>query len=253
METGALAESAAGDVLDWDSAFFGCRVARARARRLTPSSAAELLAWCAAQRVDCLYFLADASDPVTIGLAETHAFRCVDIRVTLENHDFEQHAVPPPFDGVVREVRPADVPALKAIARTGFRVGRFHFDGRFAPGKADELYEVWIERSCSGYADGVLAAEHGADVLGFITCHLHADSTGQIGLTGMRDDAQGHGLGRVLVAGALRWFAARGATRARVVTQGRNRGALRVYQRCGFLVDSVELYYHRWFGSGPAA
>jgi len=244
---------APGELLDWDSDFFGRRIARARARTLTSGSISELLAWCAAQRVECLYFLADAADPVTIGLAEDHAFRCVDIRVTLENRDGRHHAVRPAFDGRIRDAGPEDVPALKAMARTGFRVGRFHFDGGFPRERADALYEVWIEKSCSGYADGVIVAEGGGEALGFITCHLHAEAGGQIGLVGLREDAQGRGLGRLLVIEALEWFAAHSARPVRVVTQGRNRGALRVYEQCGFLTDSVELYYHRWFATATPA
>jgi hypothetical protein len=32
-----------------------------------------------------------------------------------------------------------------------------------------------------------------------------------------------------------------------VVTQGRNSKAQRLYERCGFLTRSVQLWYHRWF------
>jgi len=33
----------------------------------------------------------------------------------------------------------------------------------------------------------------------------------------------------------------------RVVTQGRNRGALRLYELSGFMIDKIEVWYHRWF------
>lgn len=253
MDDRTSPDSPPADVLDWDSEFFGCRVARARTRTLTDAAVADLLGWCAAHRVECLYFLADCADPPTIRLAEDHGFRCVDVRVTLENREPGRHAAPPVFDGSIREVRPEDIAALKTIARTSFRVGRFHFDAEFSAERADALYETWVEKSCQGYADGVLVAEQRGEPVGFVTCHLHAGAMGQIGLAGMRADAQGHGLGRVLVIESLDWFTAKGAERVRVVTQGRNRGAMRVYQQCGFLVDSVELFYHRWFKPGRPA
>ena len=33
----------------------------------------------------------------------------------------------------------------------------------------------------------------------------------------------------------------------KVVTQGRNIAGQRLYQRCGFLTRSVELWYHKWY------
>ena len=46
---------------------------------------------------------------------------------------------------------------------------------------------------------------------------------------------------------ALAWFSESGVRDVQVVTQGRNRAALRLYQRCGFVIEAVELWYHRWF------
>ncbi len=40
--------------LDWDSDFFGVRIARVNASRLSEETVAPILAWCAAQAIDCL-------------------------------------------------------------------------------------------------------------------------------------------------------------------------------------------------------
>jgi dTDP-4-amino-4,6-dideoxy-D-galactose acyltransferase len=241
------------ELLEWDTAFFGRRIARVTATTVTADTMSELLFWCSAEHVECLYFLADSSDPMTIRLAEEHGFQCVDIRVTLERCPPSRDTDDVAFEGSVRAARPDDVIALRAIARTAFRGGRFHLDRRFAPDRADMLYEIWIEKSCLGGAEVVLVAERRRQAVGFLTCHVRGDATGQIGLVGTREDARGSGVGRAMVSEALRWFAARGAQRVRVVTQGRNRGALRLYERSGFLVDSVELYYHRWFTDDAGA
>ena len=58
---------------------------------------------------------------------------------------------------------------------------------------------------------------------------------------------QGRGLGQQLVTSALRAFRERGMRVATVVTQGRNIRSQRLYQKCGFVIRSVELWYHRWF------
>jgi RimJ/RimL family protein N-acetyltransferase len=45
----------------------------------------------------------------------------------------------------------------------------------------------------------------------------------------------------------MSWFAGQDIKTVHVVTQGRNTRAQRLYQRCGFVTRSMELWYHRWF------
>ena len=68
---------------EWDSQFFGRRIAEVLGRRLSPEQVPEVLAWCTQQAIDCLYFLADPDDAETVRMAEDSRFRLVDIRLTL--------------------------------------------------------------------------------------------------------------------------------------------------------------------------
>ena len=54
------------EVLAWDSEHFGCRIARAASRQVDLNSCKDLVAECQRNDIDCLYFLADASDQSTI-------------------------------------------------------------------------------------------------------------------------------------------------------------------------------------------
>jgi ribosomal protein S18 acetylase RimI-like enzyme len=56
-------------------------------------------------------------------------------------------------------------------------------------------------------------------------------------------------LGRQLIDSSLEYFRQNGVERATVVTQGRNVDSHRLYERCGFLTQSVQLWYHCWFRS----
>ncbi len=234
-----MAELAA--YLDWDSAFFRRRIARVLGNRLSDPQADEVLAWCATEKIDCLYFLSASDDAATIRVAETRGFGLVDIRLTLEWRGITPVAAPE-----VRSSRPEDVEPLKALARTNHRDTRFYYDGHFSQAECDALYETWIERSCNGYASVVLVAEREGQLAGYITCDLH-DSYGQIGLLGVGSAWQGQRIGPALINGALHWFGEHGIERVSVVTQGRNLRAQRVYQRSGFLSAQLELWYHRWF------
>jgi dTDP-4-amino-4,6-dideoxy-D-galactose acyltransferase len=231
--------------LDWDSNFFACRIARANRTRLDITGLNELLDWCAVNRIDCLYFLADPDDPQTVRLAERNQFQLTDIRVTLERPLSEVSLVP--SGAVARLARDEDINSLRLIAKKGHRDTRFYFDSHFDEAKCDLLYETWIEKSVQGFANAVLVAEVDRNPAGYITAHLREDGA-QIGLLGVAEGHRGAGIGSNLVQQFLSWAAGAGAKKAFVVTQGRNIRAQRLYQRCGFVTASAQLWYHRWFG-----
>ncbi|MBK8027344.1 MAG: GNAT family N-acetyltransferase [Chloroflexi bacterium] len=243
------------ELLPWDTEFFGRRIARVNTATVTPESLAQITTWCRDQAVECLYVLADPNDRETLRLLGAPIFRLVDMRVTFERKPpavaaADATALP---EGL-RPWREDDLPALRTMASRSYTDSRFYFDGHFPTQLCDAFYATWIERSCQGYADAVLVAEADDQAqrqpAAFITCHLHPakDATeGQIGLVGVAENARGRGLGGQVVAAALNWFAGQGCARVTVVTQGRNLAAQRLYQRNGFLTESIKLWYHGWF------
>ena len=142
--------------LEWDSEFFGRRIARVTASPFTAFEAGEVLAWARAERIDCLYLLVDAGDAVGIRSAEVAGFRLVDLRVTLGRPLRGGEALPAARPDAVRPSTPADVPALRRIARTSHRDSRFYADPRFPEALCDAFYQRWIERRCAEEASAVL-------------------------------------------------------------------------------------------------
>jgi|HubBroStandDraft_1064217.scaffolds.fasta_scaffold00236_4 dTDP-4-amino-4,6-dideoxy-D-galactose acyltransferase len=237
------------EYLDWDSRFFGLRIARLNESRLTSASVTCARSWCRENQIDCLYFLADSDCAETAALARANAFQLVDIRLTMERR--LDSAFGPV--SVVRPFQPADAARLRAIARVSHRDSRFYYDAQFARPRCDALYEAWIERSFAGWADAVLVAEWDGAPAGYISCHLAPSGVGSIGLFAVAQEHRRRGLGRQLVAAALGYFGQNGMNQATIVTQGRNVASQRIYQGCGFLTQSVQLWYHCWFGAEPAA
>jgi dTDP-4-amino-4,6-dideoxy-D-galactose acyltransferase len=229
--------------LNWDSEFFGRRIARANHKHLDDATLQELLRWCVANRIECLYFLADSDDSQTTHLAETNGFLLADVRMTFERTLREISIVPTSV--AVRPAQEEDLEPLRAIARTAHRDTRFYFDRRFERVKCDLLYETWIEKSFRGFAQSVLVAEVDQKPAGYITSHRRGDEA-QVGLMGVAERNRGIGLGSILVQHFLSLAMREGAERATVTTQARNVRAQRLYQRSGFVTSSCELWYHRW-------
>ncbi|MEO8397980.1 MAG: GNAT family N-acetyltransferase [Chloroflexota bacterium] len=227
--------------LPWDSDFFGRRIARVTVNQLNDQQADEVLAWCAAEQIECLYFLAEANDAETVRTAEKYGFAFVDIRYTVE-----RRAAFPEMPAGIRLSRPEDIPTLKAIARTKHRDSRFYYDGHFTQEECDRLYETWVERSAEGFSDAVIVAEREQQPVGYMTCHVQGE-VGHLDLLGVDDQWLGQGIGKDLVIGSVAWLGTRGVAYVELATQGRNIRAQRIFQRFGFISQGIQLWYHRWF------
>jgi dTDP-4-amino-4,6-dideoxy-D-galactose acyltransferase len=230
-------------LLPWDSSFFGRRIARVLGEHPSASELGGVVELARREGVDCLYYLIDPRAELTSQSATRAGFQLVDVRLTLEG--------PVPAAGVavpgVRSARPEDVPGLRAIASSSHRDSRFYADEHFPRERCDALYATWIQRSVEeGFADAVLVASEDDDVLGYVTCQKKEDGSGQIGLLAVAAQARGKGLGKKLLAAALRWLAEQNVKRVSVVTQGKNAAAQRLYQQSGLLTRDAMLWYHLW-------
>jgi ribosomal protein S18 acetylase RimI-like enzyme len=64
-------------------------------------------------------------------------------------------------------------------------------------------------------------------------------------------ESRGRGAGGRLLAAADGRATARGAARLSVVTQGHNVEALRIYEKHGFRIEGLNLFYHVWLDRVP--
>jgi GNAT superfamily N-acetyltransferase len=243
------APDATWNILDWDSEFFGFRIARAFAAPSAEALARTVEA-CARQQVRCLYFLTEAGDIATIRLLERQGFGFADVRLTLIQQS-PGAGLPAEFPGI-RRARAEDLPALQRTARISHHATRFYADPNFPHDRCDALYDAWITKSCNeGFADVVFVAETaGGAAGGYITCTMIQPDRGQIGLLAVAPEARGTGAGTRLIQQALSWAQSRGASSVITVTQGDNLSAVRAYERCGFVAERMHLWYHRWFDGG---
>jgi ribosomal protein S18 acetylase RimI-like enzyme len=207
---------------------------------MTPELIDQIDDWADQNDVSCLYFLADSADAPSAHAAESGGFRLMDVRVELR-----RSAEPQDVEGI-RAARGDDTEVLRAIARASHGITRFYADPGFPDERCDDFYDTWIRRSLEGWAQGVLVVEHEGRAAGYVSCHLD-DGNGSIGLIAVDEAVRGAGLGVTLARAAVGWCAEQGATSMSVVTQGRNVQALRTFERAGFRVDSLELWFHKWY------
>ncbi len=234
-------------LLEWDTQFFGRRIAQLTADQLDTTATAAALAWCSDQQIDGLYLLCDLADTPSIRQAELNGFQLMDLRHTLAWSGAGATISAVESTPGVRLAAAQDIDKLAAIARVSHHDSRFYADPQFSRDQCDALYATWIEQSCAGYADMVFVSGAVGAPQGYISCHRTAPSSGKIGLLAIDAAARGRGLAIQLIRAAQRWFIQHGLVDVTVVTQGRNVPAQRLYQRCGFVTRSQQLWYHAWF------
>lgn len=232
-------------LLDWDTAFWGMRIARLNASSLAHDSAARVKIICEKEKVCCLYFSADGSSAETLTLANNYGFKFVDVRTDLVCESISR---PKATDRGIRAATQGDLPLLKEIARSSHHDTRFFKDQNFDPKLAGDLYARWIERD---FEKNTLLVCDSFDSpgtpCGYISCEQTANGEGRIGLIAVEHSQRGKGLGLRLVDSSLKWFSESSISTVRVATQGTNVSALRMYERSGFVTAEVRLWFHRWF------
>jgi ribosomal protein S18 acetylase RimI-like enzyme len=242
----AAARTNVARFLEWDTQFFGVRIASLQAEEIGDEAWLAALESCRAQRVQCLYVL--AARPADERRAEQAGGRHTGLRLVLERPR-DAAALAPPAQGRIRLALEADLPGLRAIATRAHTDSRFYADSRFARERCDELYATWIEKSVRGWADAVFTSGPPGEPLGYLSWHARAEHS-ELGLVAVAAQARAQGLGRELVAAALERAAPRRQP-VQVVTQGGNEAAVALYRKCGFEPRGVQSWFHIWLEDRP--
>lgn len=242
--------------LDWESNHFQLEAAQLSPAELDESALAAALGQARADRVRLVVWPAAAGRDVSPTLLREFGGTLVDRKVTFGRLLTTPADAEPRAAEEIRVVPYAgrDVSdELFELALASGVYSRFKVDAHFAPEKFAAMYRVWIERSVSGeLADVVLVAHQAThangsepSLAGMITVS-QADSVASIGLIAVAPAARGSGVGSGLIEAAHRWMRTAGASDARVVTQGANLPACRLYERAGYRVVRELHYYHFW-------
>lgn len=232
--------------LDWDTKHFGINTGRVNTNKLNQNKMTDVLNWSKENKIKCLYFLADFNDSETAKLAEDNNFRFIDLRVTYKTNTTE---IPSHLKTNTKEIRAADkndLTELKRIASSSFYDSRFYFDTNFDKKKSGELYEIWVQKAFDNENSEVLVVDIKGKVAGFISISIDK-KIGDIGLIAIDENHRGKGFGGKLLNAALNWFNKKGAQEVEVVTQGRNLGSQKLYQKYGFRLADSKIWYHKWF------
>ena len=105
-----------------------------------------------------------------------------DVRVTYECGRVLIWSEPPPSRAVIRPLRESDLRTLPDIASRSHQQTRFYADPGFSREHCDEMYRLWVLKSCGGWADHVVVAEMDGQACGYMTIHIDGPQLGRLAL-----------------------------------------------------------------------
>lgn len=235
--------------LHWDSDFFGVNIGYISCRRLTKNIEANITKFVRKEKLNLLEYLCDCHDKESVLECEKNGYSFVDIRLTFERTISDNIQTPPNTEYGVRKGRESDIPHLKEIATDIYIQSRYYFDQSFDTDKVQLFYLNWVEKAVRGDFDDFAYVLTANDIpIGFCTIKLGRHGTAAISLFGLDKNYGGKGLGKYLLMTSLSKLKLEyDINYIEVVTQGRNYAAQRLYQKCGFVTKSTQLWYHKWF------
>jgi len=171
---------------------------------------------------------------------EDAGMRVVSVSVTLGR--------PParigPDAATVRQLDPSADRALLDVAERSFMHTRFHLDPGTPDAVADRIKRDWVESYLLGErGEEMLVADADGRPVGFLAV-LRRDATRIIDLIAVDPLHRDRGLGRDLV-GRFMHDSEGSCERVQVGTQVANLGAIRFYERLGYVADETAYDLHK--------
>lgn len=233
-------------ILDWDSNFFGSKIARIKCDNYTDSVASFIQKFSDENHIEYLEYLIGSNEIENIRSAERNGFQFIDIRMTLElSLNNEPHRnISNRFEfGLANEVHISD---LTKIGSGIYKGSRYYSDGFFCEKKVTDFFNLWIEKAVTGkFDDECFSLFERGTPIALCTMKSGIKNLSSIGLFGVGAKHQGNGVSKELLFQISNAMRERGRSHISVVTQGKNIAAQRAYQAAGFKTKNVELWFRK--------
>ena len=227
-------------MVDWDSNFFEMNVAQIVVN-LSKENQEEIIQELLSEDVNLAYYY--SAEPISIFQQQSYSVDLVDIKVTFVK---DLNKFSPSKIEDVRPFRKEDLSEdMVDLAIASGIYSRFRKDKKIPIAKFEELYRMWLLNSINKQiAEEVFISVKNDSVSGFITVGAK-QKVGNIGLIAVKEEFKGKGIGKSLMASAEK-FVVEKFDKIEVVTQQENVPACKLYEACGYKLESKEYVYHLW-------
>ncbi len=228
-------------LLDWDSQFFGKKIAHIDLEK--DEDYVGLEEFIGVNNVDLIQAKVEINELEKINFLEQNSFNFADLKINFYTKIDSNKRI----DERIVFAEPMDTLKITEIANDMFSHSRYYAAlDVFGKDKVSRLYQTWVEKSIKGqFDDYCLICKQNETVCGFITVKELIDQrSAQIGLIGVSDHFRNKGIASTLISAVHYLLHQKGITELKVSTQGKNIGAQNLYIKNGFLVENMQLWYY---------
>ena len=232
-------------LLEWDSRFFGYKIAAIKASGLSLSRLNKIVVELREKEIELAYCFASPDDEISNNSYKQLSGLLADEKITYSRRSADAINLPSSQNIVPYHLDYASEKIVSLALQSGI-YSRFKVDPSFRNGEFEKLYIEWIEKSVNkSLASEVLIYAEEDEIYGFITLAFHGN-TGSIGLIAVDEKQRGKAIGKKLIHAALSYFKDKKSEEVEVVTQKANIAACRFYESCGFGIKNIVNIYHLW-------
>ncbi len=178
--------------------------------------------------------------------AESVGFRIIESFLTFGRETDGEIPLGTKSEFHVRLAQPDEMETVAAIAYRAFESFRLRVDPQIPESRARHSRREWVRNGFKGRAEAIYVAESENRLIGFalLRSKTGTEKTGEIELIAVDPAFHGRGIGKALVAEAIRHYQGK-TSEIHVGTQAKNLRAIGLYTRMGFSVIRSELSFHR--------
>jgi len=231
------------EFLDWDSHFFGYRVAKISLDANGIGVLAQIFEQLTSDKFRLAYIFVSPVENEINERILNNGGELIDQKTTFikttEEHISFDHRIDEFIETRMDE-------NLKELVLQSGEFSRFRLDRRFISNEYERLYVEWLRKSLNKtIAFKTFVAREKTEIAGLITLGKKKECA-DIGLVAVDEKYRGRGIGRDLIRFADNAAFTMGFKQIQVVTQKKNWGACRLYEKCGFKMNNVINVYHYW-------
>lgn len=233
------------NILDWDSQFFGYKIACMKAWKLETKRLHEIIGDLYKNKISLVYCYSNPNDKISNKSLLNICGTLTDQKITFCKHvKTDNNFLWPDYIKPYRLNYASN--KLKLLSLQSGLYSRFNVDPNFINNEYEKLYLEWIDKSVKKYiSKEILVYYKDNDEKGFVTLDIDAE-LGTIGLFAVDELERGKSIGKNLMNAALHYFEGKNVVRVEVVTQKTNIIACEFYNSMNFKIKNVENIYHLW-------